>query len=41
MENIFIKEEQVVEEAEKLLEANEIDTEKDALNYRSLLDEYK
>lgn len=41
MENIFFKEEQVINEAERLLELNKIDTESDELVYKDLLEEYK
>lgn len=41
MENIFLKEEQVVAEAEKLLSSGMIETESDKAHYQTLLDEYK
>lgn len=41
MENIFLKEEQVIIEAEKLLEQNRIETIHDVLLYKDLLVEYK
>ncbi|PKM90611.1 MAG: hypothetical protein CVU87_01990 [Firmicutes bacterium HGW-Firmicutes-12] len=41
MKNIFVKEEQVVEEAEKLLSAKQFTGEEDAQNYGALLAEYK
>lgn len=41
MENIFSAEEQVIREAEKLLEAGAMDTEQDQARYAALLEEYK
>jgi len=41
MENLFLREEQVVADAEKLLKGNRIETENDRLFYSSLVEEYR
>ena len=41
MEDIFYREERVVDESEKLLDSGMIETDNDIRHYRTLLDEYK
>lgn len=41
MENLFLREEQVIIDAEKLLHDNKIETENDRLYYNALVEEYK